>query len=356
MAHETTVPETGVVSGSATSLAEWRQLAGSRFVPLRVTADRVDRFEAVLRSRRIDGACVSEITANPHRVQRTPALIALDDPRHFKLSLQLDGVGFVAQDGREALLRPGDIAIYDTGRPYTIDFTEDVRCLVMAFPQSDFDVPSKLIERITAVRLRGDTGVGAVISPFMQHIAENLHQLSGINGERIFRSSLDLLTTLVYAQLTDGDHDRVQSHRDEIHAFKRHIDTHLEDPGLCVAGIARDHFISVRSLQYLFQEEGLTVSGYIRGSRLEHCRMDLSDPAQTSLSVSQIAQRRGFVDASHFSKVFRAQFGESPREFRNRRLVSSAPGTASAAQWPARADKTTAPSLGETGFSPVRTG
>jgi AraC-like DNA-binding protein len=285
-------------------------------VPLHVTADRTDHFQAALRTRDIGRVTINEITAAPHRVERTPELISPHDNRHYKLSLQLDGTGFVAQDGRNAVLRPGDIAIYDTSRPYTIDFMDDVRCLVMAFPQDAFEVAPQLICRITAVRLAGDDGVGAVISPFMQHLAEHLEMLDGVSGERIVRSSLDLLTALVYAQIADGDAAAGESRWAEMQACKHWIDDHLDDPELSAAAVARAQFMSVRYLQYLFHDEGLTVSGYIRTRRLEGCRLDLSDRALTTLSVSQIAERWGFTDASHFSKVFKAEFGVPPREFR----------------------------------------
>ncbi len=308
----------GVETATASSLGEWRLVAGNRFVPLQLAAE--GRFEGSIRWRYIDETCITQIVASPHRVLRTDSLISASDPKHYKLSLQLDGSGIVAQDGREAVLRPGDIALYDTSRPYTLEFTSDVRCLVMAFPQSVFDVPSSLIRRITAIRLPGDEGIGALISPFMRHLGENLDSLSGIAGVRILRSVLDLLTALVYAQLSEEEDHWGESRRAEMRVFKLYIDAHLNDPDLSAGTIARTHFISVRYLQYLFREEGLTVSSYIRSRRLQHCEIDLSDPAQASLSVSEIAQRWGFPDASHFSKIFKAHFGQAPREFRGARL------------------------------------
>lgn len=307
-----------VETGTAHSIHEWRAIAGNRFVPLRVkTRSADDSFEGVLRFRQIDRVSIGEITANTHTVERTTDLISRRDRQHFKLSLQLDGTAYVAQDGRDAFLRPGDIAIYDTSRPYTLDFTDDTRCLVMAFPADAFEVPSALIRRITAVRLAGDEGVGSVISPFMQHMADNLDLLDGVHGDRITRSSLDLLTTLVYGELAGGDLAEGESRRAEMRTFTTYIEQHLDDPDLCAASIAREHYVSVRHLQYRFQDENLTVSGYIRQRRLEHCRRDLSDPALSSRPVSQVSQRWGFTDASHFSKVFKNRFGVSPREFRS---------------------------------------
>src|SRR5699024_8936916 len=118
-------------------------------------------------------------------------------------------------DGRQTVLEPGDLAIYDTSRPYTLEFTADTRSLVMAFPQDVFEVPASLIPQITAVRLSGEHGPGAVISPFMRHLAENLDTLSGVTGARILRSSLDLLTALVYSQLSDQRNHWGDARREE---------------------------------------------------------------------------------------------------------------------------------------------
>lgn len=314
-----TLESSQVQFASANSMQEWTAIAGSRFVPLRLLG--VEPFSGSISWREIDDTCITEIAASAHRVLRTPELVSPTDPRHFKVSLQLEGVGAVAQDGRTALMRPGDIAIYDTSRPYTLEFPDRMRCVVMAFPQEKFDVPASLIRRITAVRLPGDDGVGALLSPFLRHLGESLGEWSGVTGLRILRASLDLLTALVYAQLAEQHDHWGESGRAEMRAFRVYIDDHLGDPQLSASTVAKAHYISVRYLQYLFSEEGTTVSEYIRSRRMEHCAIDLSDPAQADLSVQQIAHRWGFADASHFSKVFKRRFGSSPRQFRLAHLV-----------------------------------
>ena len=311
----------GVSVASASSLREWREVAGNRFVPLKLFANA--EFHGSIRWRYVGEVCISEIVASPHTVERTASLIAAGDPTHYKVSLQLEGRGLVAQDGRQAVLEPGDLAIYDTSRPYTLEFTADTRSLVMAFPQDVFDVPPSLVPEITAVRLAGDSGPGTVISPFMRHLAEHLDTLSGVTGARILRSSLDLLTALVYSQLSDQRNHWGDARRDEARAIKLYIEAHLHDPALSVETVAKAHFISVRYLQYLFRAEEQTVSGYVRARRLEQCWLDLSDPAQAGLTVLQVAQRWGFPDASYFSKVFKARYGVSPREFRADQLMAS---------------------------------
>ncbi|MEO6529881.1 MAG: helix-turn-helix domain-containing protein, partial [Specibacter sp.] len=98
--------------------------------------------------------------------------------------------------------------------------------------------------------------------------------------------------------------------------IRRFIEANLADPELSPASVASAHFISTRHLHNVFQEAGTTVAHWIRTRRLENCRRELRDPLLTHRPVSVIASRWGFVDAAHFSRVFRATFGEPPSTYR----------------------------------------
>jgi len=72
----------------------------------------------------------------------------------------------------------------------------------------------------------------------------------------------------------------------------------------------------VRYLQKLFSMSGNTFSGYVRSRRLARCRADLISPLYADLSITEICYRWGFNASSHFSRAFREEFGQSPREYR----------------------------------------
>ncbi|TDD84049.1 AraC family transcriptional regulator [Actinomadura darangshiensis] len=99
----------------------------------------------------------------------------------------------------------------------------------------------------------------------------------------------------------------------QIYAFMR---KNLGDPHLTPGVIAEAHYISLRYLHKLFQQEGQTVAGWVRERRLELCRRDLADPGLTALSISAIACRWGYRNPAHFSQAFRSAYGLSPRQFR----------------------------------------
>ncbi len=65
-------------------------------------------------------------------------------------------------------------------------------------------------------------------------------------------------------------------------------------------------------------EGGDTVAAAIRRFRLDRCREELEDRRQRARSITEIAFRWGFNDSAHFSRVFKARFGMSPRAVRRR--------------------------------------
>ena len=313
--------ENRVTTSIARNFSEFRTAVSDSFVPLHVTSSRPDPFWGRIRSAGADEVHVSEVSAAEHVVERTPELIARADRHYFKLSLMLSGSGLLIQDNREAVLQPGDLAVYDTHRPYSLIFEDDFRTMVVMFPKHLIDLPADVVAQLTAVTMSGKSGVGGIIAPFLAQLVGNLEQLSGPTGARLAHSALDLVTTM-FANELDMSKGPVDPHQALMQRIRTYIDANLASTDLDPSQIAAAHFISTRHLHGLFREQGTTVSSWIRTRRLERCRRDLLNPLYGDRPVAAIAARWGFVDAAHFSRVFKAAFEESPSELRaNGRLA-----------------------------------
>ena len=304
-----------LTSSVATSFDHWRHLVAQSFVPLAAETERPEQFRGSMRSRVLDRTCIVEVSASGHSVHRTPALLAQSDQRYFKLNLQLEGTGLLIQDNREALLRPGDLSIYDTSRPYTLAFEGDARLMVMMFPSDALSLPPDCIAQLSAMRMSADGGLAAIVGPFIAHLAENLDALSGPSGSRLATNALDLVSTMLHSEL-DMSPDRMRPQALLAASVREYIDANLADPLLSPASIAAAHFISTRHLHNVFHESGTTVASWIRSQRLEGARRELRDPLLAAMPVGAVAGRWGFVDAAHFSRSFRDAFGESPTDWR----------------------------------------
>lgn len=107
------------------------------------------------------------------------------------------------------------------------------------------------------------------------------------------------------------------------HIAKRaqnYIETHYRGP-VRTEDVCRATNVSVRTLQSRFREYfGLTISDYLKMTRLDAARRELVSAHPTEETVASIALRHGFTHLGRFSIEFRSRFGESPKETLRRRI------------------------------------
>ncbi|MCU4299053.1 helix-turn-helix domain-containing protein [Brevibacterium permense] len=313
----TTDPQSGPSRDSKTranSIPEFRDIVSRSFVPLTVSGASDRPFAAQVSTSSADRAVFTTLKTQPHLVERTPTTIAAGGSGYFKLNMLLSGSGVLVQDGREVLIRPGDLALYDTSRPYSLMFDDVVSNLVMMFPKDQLSLPATVVEQLTAVSLGGDSALGSIVTKLLEQIPSTITALPLHTRRQVAQSGLELLEALLSTTLgTDsGTPDPRQSQLETVYRF---IDANLADD-LTPSSIAAAHFMSTRHLHDLFTDTDTTVSALIRDKRLERCRSDILDPALFSRTIASLAAANGFPDPAHFSRVFRARFGTSPSELR----------------------------------------
>ncbi|MCM2472309.1 helix-turn-helix domain-containing protein [Rhizobium sp. CG5] len=93
-----------------------------------------------------------------------------------------------------------------------------------------------------------------------------------------------------------------------------YIDAHLAAADLGAERLCRVLAVSRRKLYYLFEPFG-GVSRFIRERRLAACHRILRQGEDARL-ISTLAYDHGFSDPAHFSRLFRARYGYSPKEAR----------------------------------------
>ncbi|MBM4625059.1 helix-turn-helix domain-containing protein, partial [Micrococcus sp. JV4] len=91
----------------------------------------------------------------------------------------------------------------------------------------------------------------------------------------------------------------------------------LTDPGLGAARIAKDLHVSERLLYAEMSRADIRLAQLIQSQRLRRVRDALTAPATIDVPIGVLAQQHGFVSASHFSRIFREEFGTTPRQWRN---------------------------------------
>lgn len=291
----------------------WRQAMSETFVPLTVGESAGGRLAGSIRSQWVGRLMVAQVASTGQDIRRTPSLISRADAEYFQVALVTAGAGRLAQDGRDAVLHPGDFAVYETTRPFQWTFADDWEASVFTFPRSCVQLTEAQRRLLTARRLEGGAGMTGVVSRFLRDLGRHCDLVPAAQSERIMAQATDLVITL----LEDGSAAvRSSAQRSLLLKIKDHIDRRLADPALGPAEIAAAANISPRYLHKLFAAEHMSVSEYIKQSRLQRCRRDLLDPRLGEQSIAAIAFRWGFGDLSGFNRAFKATFGMTPRDLR----------------------------------------
>jgi AraC-like DNA-binding protein len=94
------------------------------------------------------------------------------------------------------------------------------------------------------------------------------------------------------------------------------IDGELGSTGLNATRLCQLLGVSRSTLHRLFEVDG-GVQAYVRSRRLEAVRSVLADGGANE-PLHLLAERFGFSDSAHLSRLFRSRFEMTPTEFRGR--------------------------------------
>ncbi|WP_229686048.1 helix-turn-helix domain-containing protein [Longimycelium tulufanense] len=286
------------------------------FLPLNVSVRNSESSESLIGSitaHSIGTLEVATVAANRGlRIVRSRESISRSPRDHFAVALQLDGRSVVAQSGREALLRPGDLVFWDTDHPNVLDSGGPLRFAVYMVPRHSFPLPVRSVHRIRGATIRRDEAIGRLLSPFLTRLATEADSYAASPALDV--ATLELLAVAA-REVTEGGTLSLASHPllPSVHAF---IERNLANPALRPALIAQHFGISTRYLHILFAGQDTTVGAWIRQRRLDACRRTLARPNLATQTIAAIAHQWGFVDAAHFSRTFRTAYGVSPRQWR----------------------------------------
>ncbi|MFF2936309.1 helix-turn-helix domain-containing protein [Streptomyces mirabilis] len=307
-------------------VAYWNDAVNRTLVPMTVTPRADGPFDARIVTNRLGYLQVSSMEADAERVSRTPALIARSSEALVAVGVQISGTATFIQDGRRAEVGEGDLVVCDRSRPYSFDYPQRFATHVFQLPRRMLGVPDSDIRQVTGHAIGTRDGFGAVLRPFLATLASSTDTYPAAVADRLAGNVVDLFATLIAERAHPGDADEDTARSHLLLRVRDHINRNLGDPDLSPESIAQAHRISIRYLHRLFEGEGTTVGRLIQKRRLEECGRELARRGRTAPTVSAVAQRWGFVNPAHFSRAFRASYGVSPREWRNRRTSQDGVG------------------------------
>jgi AraC-like DNA-binding protein len=307
-----------VVGTGATSrtnrFGRWEHQARENHGRLQVLhdSDRLARGQVVTAT--LADLQVSVISADPHTVVRRPRGTG-GESGYVYVTTPLRGFAMITQDDRQVAVRRGEVMTFDSSRPYTLRMPEPFRMVSVRAQHRSLGLTPDSTRHLKTNSWSSLTGIGALASQTLAALGQHLTEFDEASLEPLGSAVAGLVTSLFTERLHFDDDPRLDR-RTLMARVCRTVRERLADSELSPAMLARRHSISLRSLQMLFAEHGSSPAKWIRDERLHRIRADLTNPRLAHLSVAIIGERWGLVDASQVSRLFRAKYGVSPRQYR----------------------------------------
>lgn len=295
--------------------AYWSDLVCDIFVRLDCRFSSARSFNATMRYGSLSWLRVAGAESDAIEGVRSRRQISKGYEDDFLVSIQTKGKTLVCQDGREALLGPGDFALYDSERPYRLEMSEGTQIVCLQFPRAQLISRLGATKAYVAQAIHGQSGIRDIFLQLARSLPQRLSEINACEAQVVADYALDLLA-LSLSRGVEAAPALSSSKTVTLERLKRVIRSRLRDPALDPSDAATHAGVSKRHANRLLALEGTSLERFIFSERLERCRAALRDQTLDHRTISEIAFGWGFNDCGHFSRSFRARFGTSPSEFR----------------------------------------
>ena len=306
---------------------KWREALKPHHLRARLEQAGEPMHATLLAARSPQGLTMASIASSAQRLLRRAA-----PSQEIWLCLHMAGAAWWCDAGQERPLEPGDMVYGIARAELELNFGGDFRQFMLRLPAETLKSRLAGPLRASSGCLSGRGGMGHVLSSTLGALAHSLDALDAAQWQSLEQGLPEILAAALAGEvITAAQQGLRTSQAALLQRVLRHVDTHLEDPGLSLAEVASQERVSPRTLQKLFEGSGRTFSAHVRTRRLERCRGDLGNSLYGHLSISDICYRWGFNDPAHFSHAFRKYFGKSPRQYREQAMRASRQGLEAAA-------------------------
>jgi len=301
-------------------MAYWLETVCEHIFPVQIDPRHDATPRAAMACNRLGALGLRRVVGGDHVYVRSERDVRHGDPETVQIGMPRGGGSILVQDGREAVLRPGDMVLYDSARPFTLVMEDRFNWQVFLMPKSKLRRSDAELRSLTGIRMAGGSGMAGVVYQFLSRLAADIEALEAdVSADALGENAADLIATLIQSQfgVPWGVSDPEAVLREQVRGF---LNRNQADANIKPADIAFAHGISVRRLHQLFEGSGNSVMGVLRHERLVGVRRDLADPRLLNRSIGQIACAHGLMNPTVFARIFRARYGITARSFRSSAL------------------------------------
>lgn len=291
----------------------WGDMLAAHCGPFEIKA--FHDFDARMERDRVGDLHCARIVQNARYMRRSRRELQVTHQDYYYVMLQVAGQSRISQGGNEADMAPGNVLVLDSARALSMEYRGKNAHLCVHVPRTLLDLHGGRSPRI-GEKLPGLSAL--LVGSLMQTAIANASALDEAHHQAMQESLLAVIRAALVSTSEGSPQDVAVAggSRAVVQMVREYINQNLHSERLSPSSIARAHGMSVRHIHRLFKGSETSLAGLVRRSRLERCAADLRDATLRGVSVTEIAFRWGFNDSAHFSRAFKSEFGQTPRDYR----------------------------------------
>ena len=245
---------------------------------------------------------------------RDAELIKMDPDSSFAVLIAQSGNIFVKHHGRELQLGCGDATLLHSRASDDVGSPEQFSYMPVLIPHAELATRVARFDEAIARRLPGQSEVLQLLRGYIRALKNGRFVSEGRLS--LHEHLLDLAALAITPHRALGESNLSAVVDAHLHAIFDHIASHFSDPELSLSKVAQSLQISTRYLQRLLKTSGTSFTAHVTELRLKHAFMLLTAQDLSDVCIRDIALRAGISDISHFNRLFRSRFGETPKSVR----------------------------------------
>ena len=300
---------------AAHKLAYWNALSSESIAAMEVTPRDARAFEGEMLCQAVGPLTVIDVRSAAVRLAHTRDHVRrLDTPSYILLAPLQGRMQLSVDHGQSVDVETGELCLLDHARTYQLEHGDGMRTLCVDIPRATLDALLPAPARAVGLRLAPRRGAVRLLGGLLRELGAELQPGAQASFTPAFAQGLLGFIAEAYASEPECMPESADDARAA--ALRLRIDARLAEPELAPRDIAHEAGISERRLRALLATQGEGFAAYLLRRRLERCAAWLRDARWCNVSITQIAFRAGFNNATHFGHAFRERFGVTPREWR----------------------------------------
>jgi AraC-like DNA-binding protein len=240
---------------------------------------------------------------------------AADGDGSIGIIVNLGERGMVTQRGQKVALGAGDAVAVRHEEPPTVSFAQGSYVGLLVPRAALASRVRDLDDVIMRLIPRGTESLRVLLS-YLRSVGDELALATPRLRRLVVSHVHDLVALALSPQRATGEVSMSALRAARLQAALAQIAACFQDPELSVAAVAQRQGISPRYLQRLLEISGICFTARVNELRLQRALALLCEPGPRR--IADIALEAGFSDISHFNRLFRARFGDTPGGVRAR--------------------------------------